>query len=217
MDIRAYKGFWTRQTAFHWRCHSPKKDFYLSTDASDVALGSILYQKSDDGDDRVFCFARRTLKGPELLYISTEKKLLAIVWFLRMFRSFLLGSKIIINTDHKPLPFLKSCKLLNAFLTRWILQIQDYDLKLCHSEGKKNLVADALSRNRVESPNLLNPDRNKVQIFKIAQDLSRALVKQLKFLALEQEKDEWITNLDISNDTKYLQNENVLYKKIGQE
>ena len=122
-----------------------KKPFYLKTDASDVALGAVLFQLDDDGNICPIIYASRTLKGAELAYYTIEKELLAIVWALHKFRSYIMGGKIIIRTHHKALTFLKSCKLLSGRLTRWTMAIQDYDISIEHCPGKNNLVADTSS------------------------------------------------------------------------
>ena len=44
------------------------------------------------------------------------------------------------------LTFLKTCKLVNARLTRWILAIQDYSIAIEHCPGRENIAADRLSR-----------------------------------------------------------------------
>ena len=67
-----------------------KKTFYLQTDASDVALGAVLFQLDEDGNPCPIIHASRTLKGAELAYYTTEKELLAIVWALHKFRSYII-------------------------------------------------------------------------------------------------------------------------------
>lgn len=61
--------------------HHPIADkrFYLQTDASNIAVGSQLYQLGENNEKFVIGFAGRTLKGAELTYFTTEKELLAIV------------------------------------------------------------------------------------------------------------------------------------------
>ena len=76
----------------------------------------------------------------------TEKELSAIVWALQKFRTYLQGAEIINRTDHMALTFLKTCKLVNARLTRWILAIQDYSIAIEHCPGRQNIAADLLSR-----------------------------------------------------------------------
>ena len=74
--------------------------------------------------------------------------MLAVVWALNKLDTYLrevVG--ITIRTDHEALVFLRSCRYGNARLRRWALAIQDYDITLEHIPGKKNVVADCLSRN----------------------------------------------------------------------
>ena len=122
------------------------KPFYLQTDASDGALGAVLFQLDEDENPCPILYASRTLKGAKLAYYTTEEELLAIVWALYKFRSYIMGGRSIIRTDHKALTFLKTCKLLSGRLTRWTMAIQDYDISIERCPGKNNLVADTLSR-----------------------------------------------------------------------
>jgi hypothetical protein len=51
-------------------------------------------------------YASKTLSGPQLNYATTEKGLLAIVFAIDKFRSYLVGVKVIIYTDHPALKYL---------------------------------------------------------------------------------------------------------------
>lgn len=106
---------------------NPRRSYYLETDASNYALGAVLYQLNDKQEKEVITLTSRTLRGPELTYYTTEKKLLAIVWALQKVRTYLHGAAITNCTYHLALTFLKTCKFVNARLTRWILAIQDYN------------------------------------------------------------------------------------------
>ena len=44
------------------------------------------------------------------------------------------------------LTFLRTCKFVNALLTRWILSIQDYNITMEHCPGRENIAADLVSR-----------------------------------------------------------------------
>ena len=79
------------------------KLFYLQTDASDVALGAVLFQLDRDGNPCPIIYASRTLKGAQLAYYTTEKELLAIAWPLHKFWSYIMWGKIIIRTHYKAL------------------------------------------------------------------------------------------------------------------
>ena len=66
--------------------HHPNfnKHFYMNCDASDVSLGSILYQEDQEGNHQVISFASRTLNKCERNYHTTEKELLRIVFALSL-------------------------------------------------------------------------------------------------------------------------------------
>ena len=68
-----------------------------------------------------------------------------MVFALEKFRSYLIGSKVIIYTDHAAIRYLLSKKDAKARLIRWILLLQEFDLEIKDRKGSKNVVADHLS------------------------------------------------------------------------
>jgi hypothetical protein len=50
------------------------------------------------------------LTGPQLNYATTEKELLAVVFAIDKFRSYLVGAKVIVYTDHAALKYLLTKK-----------------------------------------------------------------------------------------------------------
>ncbi len=87
------------------------KAFILYTDASQYALGAILGQKDDSGNEYVVAYASRILKNAELNCTVTEKECLAVIFGLQHFRTYLYGTKFIIFTDHVALNWLMTIKL----------------------------------------------------------------------------------------------------------
>uniref|UniRef100_A0ABD2X4Y4 RNA-directed DNA polymerase n=2 Tax=Trichogramma kaykai TaxID=54128 RepID=A0ABD2X4Y4_9HYME len=173
----------------HAFLHHPlrHKPYVLMTDASTKALGAALCQYDDSNNIRIVSLASRTLKGAEKNYFTTELKLLAIVWSLQKFRTFIVGAKVLVQSDHKALSFLLNCRFLNSRLTRWMLAIQDYDLHMTYVRGKDNGLVDALSRLPGHQPD----DGHELSIASIAiRAPSHRIVMRLKNIITEQKKDE---------------------------
>ena len=78
-------------------------------------------------------------------YTTTEKKLLAVVYALEKFRPYIMGSKIVIYTDHETLKYLFSKKEAKPRLIRWVMLLQEFDLEIKDKKGNKKSVADHLS------------------------------------------------------------------------
>ncbi|XP_062014162.1 uncharacterized protein LOC133730624, partial [Rosa rugosa] len=83
--------------------------FELMCDASDYAVGAVLGQRKDKRPYAIY-YASRTLNDAQMNYSTTEKELLAVVFALEKFRSYLLGTKVIIYTDHAALKYLMTKK-----------------------------------------------------------------------------------------------------------
>jgi hypothetical protein len=119
--------------------------FEIMCDASNYAVGAVLGQKLD-GKPTVIYYASKTLDEAQRNYTVTEKELLAVVYALEKFRPYLLGSHIIVYTDHTAVRYLLAKKDAKSRLIRWILLLQEFDLEIRDKAGKQNVVADHLSR-----------------------------------------------------------------------
>nr|CAN62255.1 hypothetical protein VITISV_015527 [Vitis vinifera] len=114
-------------------------------DASDFAIGAVLGQR-EDGKPYVIYYASKTLNEAQRNYTTTEKELLDVVFALDKFRAYLVGSFIIVFTDHSALKYLLTKQDAKARLIRWILLLQEFDLQIRDKKGVENVVADHLSR-----------------------------------------------------------------------
>ena len=69
-----------------------------------------------------------------------------MVYALDKFRAYLVGSDIIIFTDHSALKYLLTKQDAKARLIRWVLLLQEFKLQIKDKKGVENVVADHLSR-----------------------------------------------------------------------
>ena len=90
--------------------------------------------------------------GPQLNYATTEKELLVVIFAIDKFRSYLVGVKVIVYTDHAALKYLLTKKDNKPLLIRWILLLQEFDLEIKDKKVLENSIADHLSRMQFENP-----------------------------------------------------------------
>ena len=114
-------------------------------DASDYVVGAMLGQRKGRVFHAIY-YARKVLNDAQLNYFTTEKEMLAIVYAMEKFRSYLVGSKVIVYTDHAAIKYLLTKADSKPRLIRWILLLQEFDLVIQEKKGSENLVADHLSR-----------------------------------------------------------------------
>ncbi|KAJ9553598.1 hypothetical protein OSB04_017643 [Centaurea solstitialis] len=119
--------------------------FELMCDASDFAIGVVLGQRKD-GRVHAIHYASKTLDPAQLNYSTTEKELLAVVYAIEKFRTYLVGSKVIVYSNHAALRYLMNKKDAKPRLIRWILLLQEFDIEIKDKPGSENSVADHLSR-----------------------------------------------------------------------
>ena len=93
-------------------------------------------------------YASRSLTPTEVQYAQIEKELLAIVFGMEKFETYLYGRKVLVETDHKPLEAIFKKSLLNApkRLQRMLLRLQRYEFEVTYKRGTLLLMADTLSR-----------------------------------------------------------------------
>jgi len=107
----------------------------LDTDASDVAVGAVLSQVVD-GVEIPIAFYSRKMNSSQRNYCPTRRKLLAVVAAFQHIRHYLLGTPVIFRTDHRTLKWLKTFKMPEGVLARWIETLAEFDYEIKHRPGR---------------------------------------------------------------------------------
>ncbi|KAG7529819.1 Ribonuclease H-like superfamily, partial [Arabidopsis suecica] len=141
--------------------------FEIMCDASDYAVGAVRYA-------------------------TIEKELLAVVFAFEKFRSYLVGSKVTVYTDHAALRHINAKKNTKPRLLRWILLLQEFDMEIVDKKGIENGVADHLSRMRIEHEVPIDDSMPEEQLIAIQQlNESAQIRKSLDQVCAIEEKLLW--------------------------
>jgi hypothetical protein len=117
------------------------KTFIVECDASGIRIGVVLMQEG-----RPLAFESQPLKGNDLHKPIYEKEMIAIIHALNKWHPYLIDRHFKVKTDHHSLKYLLEQRLSSEEQQTWVTKILGYDFKIVYKKGKKNVVADALSR-----------------------------------------------------------------------
>ncbi|KAF8748831.1 hypothetical protein RHS01_10521 [Rhizoctonia solani] len=201
-EQEAFQGLKNAITNSPVLCHvDPSKPYFLETDASGAALGSILSQQQEDRRLHPLGFLLESFKGAEQNYNTHDKELLAIICSFEYWRIFLEGTEhpIMVFTDHCNLEYWKESQTFNRCHARWHLLLTGYNFQIVYCLGKQSGKPDALSQhsdhanippaNQTMLPNsvfanvaLVTPKKELQRQLEAALDQDKSLEEILQFL-----------------------------------
>ncbi|CCO36389.1 Retrotransposable element Tf2 155 kDa protein type 1 [Rhizoctonia solani AG-1 IB] len=127
---------------------NPSKPYFLETDASGAALGSVLSQRQEDGCLHPIGYLLESFKGAKQNYDTHDKELLAIIRSFEHWRIYLEGTILLITvfTNHCNLEYWKESRTFNRRHARWHLLLAGFHFQIMYRPGKQSTKPDALSR-----------------------------------------------------------------------
>jgi hypothetical protein len=128
--------------------YDTKKPVHLQCDASMRGLGASLLQPDSTGQLQPVAYASKSLSITEQRYACIERELLAIVFGVKRFHTYLYGRSFHVITDHRPLVMIMDKPLTSAppRLQRLLIELQGYNFTITYRPGSENQLADGLSR-----------------------------------------------------------------------
>ena len=115
----------------------------IQVDASQVGLGAALLQNG-----KPVAFASKALTKTECRYANIEREMLAAVFGVERFHTYVYGRSFMIESDHKPLESISKKNLADtpAWLQCMMLHPQGYNFTIHYHPGKEMVIPDTLSR-----------------------------------------------------------------------
>ena len=178
------------------RYYSSTEPITISCDASQSGLGCVLLQGGSP-----IAYGSKALTSAEKAYAQIEKELLAIVFALFKFHTYVYGrNDVTVETDHSPLVRIlkKPLHQVPLRLQKMRMRLQGYDFTLVAKKGTEIPVADNLSRAHLADvgPNLTD---EKSHIFTVSLEeieKNRNLTEQkIEELRQETAKDKMMQEL----------------------
>ena len=191
-----------------------EQPFYLQTDASNWAIGSVLSQMVDSVDHPI-AYASRVLQKAEKHYATVEKEALALVFAVKHFREYLWGKKFYAIVDHAPLRYLLNHKEPSSRLMRWALLLQEYNFEILYRPGKKHSNADTLSRIPI---NAISEIRSRSEFSCVQQQqkedtIYNAIIKKLQHQAMPKQLSKQCLKFINDNWPNFRLSKGLLYYK----
>ena len=130
------------------------KPFKLFMDVSKHSYLGILHQEEVFKQPNVepnlvpMVYFSGSFSKTQQLWNTTQKECYPVYWSIPKFLFYLVGTKCTLYCDHKPLAPFFTTGMSSPVLNHWALELQQFDIQFEHILGKKNVVAEAISRLR---------------------------------------------------------------------
>ena len=113
----------------------PDRPYTLYTDFCGGSVSAVLEQLGADDKPHVVAYASKTCSPAEARYGSSDGELLALIFGVTKFHSYVAGTPFTVVTDHQALLYLEQAKCHHSRLARWAVRLSAYDFKVIYRPG----------------------------------------------------------------------------------
>ena len=130
---------------------NPNKPLMFFTDVSKHSYSGILHQEETPNQPDVevnlipIAYLSGSLSRTQQLWNTTQKKCCAVYQPIQKVAFYLAGTKCKLYCDNKPLALFFTTVISSPVLDSCALELQQFAIKFQHIQGKKNVVANAIS------------------------------------------------------------------------
>jgi len=118
--------------------------WYLYVDASDAAVGGVLIQVKEDGEQQVVAFVSKKFSSSSIRWSTIEKEAFSMFYACMKLKYYLFAKQFTMLTDHNNLLWMEASEVPKIIRMR--IYLQEFNFNLIHIPGKSNVFADWLSR-----------------------------------------------------------------------
>jgi hypothetical protein len=119
-------------------------EFHVHTNASNFALVVMLGKNPNNTIDKPIYYVDKLMNSVERNCSTIEKEALAMIYAIRRFQHYLLGNSFTFFIDHQALLHLVNKPMVRSHIARWLLLLQEFNLKIVYKLGQVHFVPDQL-------------------------------------------------------------------------
>ncbi|KAK4382583.1 hypothetical protein Sango_2857800 [Sesamum angolense] len=123
----------------------PGRPLILYVAAQEPSVGILLAQKNDEGKENALYYLSGTMTPNEHKYSPIEKLCLAIIFSIQKLKLYFQSHRIHLVSKGNPLKYVMEKPILSDRLSRWYLQVQQFEITYVPQKAiKGQVLADSL-------------------------------------------------------------------------
>ena len=126
---------------------------------SDMALGCMLTQLDDLGNERAIYYLSKRMLEYEMKYVMIEHLYLTLVWAIRRLKHYMTEYSVCLISRQDPLRYLFNKPALTSRLMRWLVLLTEFDIQYVSQKSiKESIVASHLASLQISEGRSVDDD-----------------------------------------------------------